>query len=534
MISWQLFSHKLRFSFFILTIFTIIQAGITLWVAKESKYHIEKGRIANILLSEFIDLGGNKQRLKVWLAQYLLTDTAQIEEKVELQEKMQKTLLRLNHYLQQDKIISQDRNDNITVLDEQTARLKTLEANILSLRSELDLISLSNRKEGKYGEIWTFMIQVFDNLEGRDLKRLINDAIEIQRTRANLAESSAARSILFFKNMVYLLTTLTLITALMLTYLILKSLKKPLEQLVLATNAMTMGELDHRIQEIDNSEFGLLAKQFNTMADEIEKSRQQDKSERIYIEKQVEQRTLELQSALSELEKSEQQRKSFLTSVGHELKTPATVIMGEAEVTLRGSIKKPEVYIETLKNILLTCKQLSLRIEDLLVLAKDEDEVFSIMETRYNGQDLDKNIKIMTEVYHQSSEYRFVLDLGLNDQIELNLDMKRIQQLLVIIIDNAIRYSPEKSPISIQTSYDDLYIHLNVTNTAYFINEINYDKLFQKYHRDEKAKLLRPDGLGVGLYIAKIILDAHGGKIKAVKQEDMHFSLQVSLLRNKV
>lgn len=524
----QLFANKLRFSFVILTIFTIFQAGLTLWVSKQSRYHLERSRIANILLSEFIDLGGNKQRLKVWLAQSLLTDNAPTEEKIALQDKMQKTLIRLNNYLLKDKIISEENPQDIIQVDGQIERLKTLEANILSLRSELDLISQGGRKTIDYREIWKFMIQVFDNLEGRDLKRLINDAIEIQRTRAAEAEFNSAQSILFFKKMVYALTVMTLLIAFVLAYLILKALQNPLEELVVATKAMMLGNLGHRIKEIDQSEFGLLANQFNLMADEIERSRTQEKNERKRIEKEVEDRTYELQNALRELKRTESERKSFLTSVGHELKTPATVIMGEAEVTLRGGRKDTDEYIETLKNIHLTSKQLSMRIEDLLVLAKDENEIFSVLESKVDGQFFNNLVQTSSSIYKNGKSERFIYQLGLAPTFPLSLDSKRIQQLIVILIDNALRYSPERSPIQIQTLEEKESIVLKITNTAYFLDDIQLDKIFEKYFRDEKAKRLRPDGLGVGLYIAKLIIEAHKGQLSAAISTPNTFTITVT------
>ncbi len=533
MLKLQLFANKLRFSFVVLTIFTIFQAGLTLWVSKQSRYHIERSRIANILLSEFIDLGGNKQRLKVWLAQYLLTDNAPPEEKIALQEKMQRTLLRLNQYLLNDKIISSENPQDIAQVDQQIERLKTLEANILSLRSELDLISQGGKQTIDYREIWKFMIQVFDNLEGRDLKRLINDAIEIQRTRAAEAEFNSAQSILFFKKMVYALTVMTLLIAFILAFIILKALKNPLEELVVATKAMMLGNLGHRITEIDQSEFGLLANQFNLMADEIEKSRTQEKNERKRIEKEVEDRTYELQNALQELKRTESERKSFLTSVGHELKTPATVIMGEAEVTLRGGKKETDEYIETLKNIHLTSKQLSMRIEDLLVLAKDENEIFSVLENKVDGQFLNQLVQSTTSIYKNGKSERFTFKLDLSSDALLSLDSKRVQQLIVILLDNAVRYSPEKTQINIQTTSSKDKIVLRISNTAYFLDEIQLDKIFDKYYRDEKAKRLRPDGLGVGLYIAKLIVEAHKGTLSAQISDPNLFTVSVEFPRDQ-
>ena len=75
----RLFSSKLTLALMALAAISLAQGVLTVWVASRSQYHIEKGQVANKLLTEFIDLAGNKQRLKVWLAQHLLTNDSEFD-----------------------------------------------------------------------------------------------------------------------------------------------------------------------------------------------------------------------------------------------------------------------------------------------------------------------------------------------------------------------------------------------------------------------------------------------------------------------
>lgn len=520
------YSKKLKAAISVLTFFTLLQGCLTLWVANQSSFHIEKSQLSNRLLSEFIDLGGNKQRLKVWLAQFLLTNDAPVETKFDFQSKMSKSLQNLKIYLERDLALAENENERKIII-EQSERLKTLEININSLNIELGKVNKAKVIKDS-ATVWKFMIDTFDNLNGSDLRRLIGDAIEIQRIRAAQAEASAKSYMRYFNLSVYVLTGVTILLAIFLAYVLQKNLKKPLDNLVQAAVSVAQGDLSHRIRVIEDNEFGVVSKHFNEMTTEIEKLRLDDIEKRRLIEKEVELRTNELQLAIQKLQDSEKERRIFLANITHELKTPATAILGEAEVTLRAKNPPLEVYVDTLKAIVETGKQLSSRIEDLLLLARGENDIFKLFLNKISVSDFNKLINDMINIHFKNDSKRFTLNL-LNVQAFVQIDNQRISQLLTILIENAKKYSDVADIIQITAIQKEAYLNIKIINVCPHLDSIDFSQIQNRYYRSQQAVVRRPDGLGIGLSIARMITNAHNGSLNLYPEENKYFVASLNL-----
>lgn len=521
------FTNQIKFSFILLSAFALIQAALTLWVARQSDYHIEKGRISNKILTELIDLGGNKQRLKVWFAQYLLTNDSSTEVRNTLLFKMNSSLNNLSQLLQRDLELNRGNSAEVIIINEQMQRHATLKENIKALEDEVMKISKGIYKNP--GDAWIFMIKIFDNLDGNDLRKLINNAIEIQKLRATEAETTAKNYIDYFNNSVYALTVIILTLTIILLSMIQKSVRQPIVELVQAAQEFSKGNMAYRIPEVFNNEFGLVATKINEMATELQKSRNDEIKKRIEIEKEIQDRTSELKAAVDKLQRSEFERKIFLSNISHELKTPATAILGESSVTLRGADKDIETYKETLKNIQIIGRQLSNRIEDLLLLARTDSDIFRVNLKNEGTDILSSAVKEALKISDPNSEANFEINNRLDNNKKVLVDYDRITQLLVILFDNARRYSTVGSPIEVMCRTTDNAVELVVKNKCLSLGDIDYQKIFDRYYRSHKARVLKPDGLGIGLFLAEKIVSSHYGSIVAQPQEPDYFNIVVSL-----
>jgi two-component system, OmpR family, sensor kinase len=527
----RLFSTRLSLALLALSAISLAQGVLTVWVAARSQYHIEKGQVANKLLTEFIDLAGNKQRLKVWLAQHLLTNDSPVSVKQDLNAKMAASLKAIRVYLDKDLELSKGSLEEVRIILEQKERLKTLEININSLRAELERVKRSEVGADP-GQIWKTLIDVFDNLQGSDLRRLIADAIQIQKIRAASADAAAKQSIEGFNIAIYILSALAVLTGAVLSIAMAGRLRRPIEELVDAAIAMKSGRLDHRIHTIENNEFGVLAEHLNEMADEIERGRQSDLEKKQQIEKQVEERTHELKLALEKLQKNEIERQLFVMNISHELRTPATAILGEVEVTLRDKNSTNEVFRETLQNISIIGKQLAHRVEDLLVLSQADRNDLRIsvrpqMLSRLNDT-LQEAIRLVDP--RQSREIKLQDEVLTREQyFRVLFDRQRLGQLFVILIENAVRYSPRGSPIEVGLRANDSKLEVRISNLTLEQEEIDFQQLTERHYRSSVAKKVRPDGLGVGLNIAKVLVAAHGGELKFQSDRNRNFVVVFSL-----
>ena len=520
------FASRLKWSFVILTSFAIIQAALTLWVAYQSDYHIEKGRISNRILTEFIDLGGNKQRLKVWLAQYLLTNDSSTDVRNSLIFKMNNSINSLESLLKRDAELNQNNRAEVFIIEEQKTRFDTLKSNIKKLELEVNKIDKIDHQDP--GRAWKFMIQVFDSLDGNDLKKIINDAIEIQKLRAAEAETTSKNYIFYFNNAVYFLTGLIVVVTVMLTLIIQNAVKQPLQSLVQAAAEFSKGNVHFRIQQIPDNEFGIVGQKFNEMAHELEKARQDEIQKRSQIEQEVLVRTQELKMALEKLQKSEFERKIFLSNVSHELKTPATAILGEASVTLRGSDKDIPTYKETLTNIQMIGRQLSNRIDDLLLLARADSDFFRINLTSEKSASIVQYVEEALKIADPLHQIKINLKHQL-DQSDVLIDRDRMIQMLVILIENAARYGQANCPVDILLTNSSAKLQMTFQNTSDYIRDINFSQIFERYYRGHLARQIRPDGLGIGLNLAQTIVKAHYGTIKAEAVDNKFFSLKIEI-----
>ena len=520
------FSKQLRWAFSILTFLAIIQAALTLWVAKESDYHIEKGRVSNRILTELIDLGGNKQRLKVWLAQYLLTNDSSIDTKNNLIFKMNNSLTNLDGLLIQDNKLNAKQKNELAIISQQSKRVETLKINIRKLEYEVNKIDKNRFVDP--GQAWKFMIQVFDSLDGNDLKTLINDAIEIQKLRAAEAETTAKNYIKYFNTSVYFLTALLVIMMIFLSSTMQNSIREPIQNLVQAAIEFSKGNISHRIDNYPDNEFGILSEKFNEMAIELEKFRQDEIKKRTTIEAAVEQRTQQLKDAVDKLKNAEFERKIFLSNISHELKTPATAILGEASVTLRGSDKSAIDYKQSLQSIQIIGRQLSNRIEDLLLLARTDSDFFRIQLAEISSLEIKNLIQDALEVVDPSSQVSFNIQNLIQEHLLL-IDKDRFVQLMVILLDNSVRYNRVLQPISIQVATDNEKLNIQITNECDHIEKIDFSNIFDRYYRGHHARLIRPDGLGIGLHLAQTIVKSHYGILTATALDSNHFQVQVSI-----
>lgn len=531
MLKLKLFSSRLTLALMALSAISVAQAVLTVWVAARSQYHIEKGQVANKLLTEFIDLAGNKQRLKVWLAQHLLTNDSPVSVKQDLNAKMSASLSSLRLYLDKDLALSKGSLEEVKVILEQKERLRTLEININSLKAELEKVKRSDVGEDP-GQIWKTLIDIFDNLQGSDLRRLIADAIQIQKIRAASADAAARQAIEGFYIAIYILCALAIVTGVTLSFVMAQRLRRPIDELVNAAIAMKQGRMDHRVQTIEDNEFGVLAEHFNEMADEIEKSRQSDLEKKQQIEKQVEERTQELQSALDRLQKNETERQLFMMNISHELRTPATAILGEVEVTMRDKSASHDVYRETLRNIGTIGKQLALRVEDLLVLSHSEKDSLRLsirpqMLSRLRDS-VEEAIRVVDP--RGQREIKIESDVMTREKfLRVLFDRQRFGQLMVILIENAVRYSPKASPIRILLDERGENLEISVVNMTMDFEEIDFERLTDRHYRSASARKIRPDGLGVGLSIAQVLVRAHGGILKFKSDEQQSFIVSFSL-----
>jgi len=203
----------------------------------------------------------------------------------------------------------------------------------------------------------------------------------------------------------------------------------------------------------------------------------------------------------------------FFADISHELRTPLAVIRGEAEVTLRGKDKPIYEYKKVLSYVITLVEQLNKLVGDLLFLARSESGNIQIeMQAVSLG-------KIVHEAYREGEtlaakkKIAVLFKSSQASQLIVQGDSQRLKQLFLIIIDNAINYSEPGGAVNITLDQDGNEGRIVVSDNGVGIPEESLPHVFERFYRAEKSKGMSHGGAGLGLAIAKWIVEAHDGNI---------------------
>ncbi|NMM62393.1 HAMP domain-containing histidine kinase [Clostridium sp. P21] len=210
-----------------------------------------------------------------------------------------------------------------------------------------------------------------------------------------------------------------------------------------------------------------------------------------------------------------QKQKQFVEDASHEMRTPLTIIQSQLQLVFQKPNDKIIENANHLGTALSETRRLSKLIYDLLTLARSDSNVIEIEK---KSVDIAKLIKRVAEPYIEISEIEHkCVKMGEMESLILNCDEERIHQLLVILLDNALKYTYEKCNIEINVKKKDNKCSIVVKDDGIGIKEEEKELIFERFYRGDKSRTRETGGTGLGLSIAKWIVSKHGGIIRAEK-----------------
>jgi two-component system OmpR family sensor kinase/two-component system sensor histidine kinase BaeS len=226
-----------------------------------------------------------------------------------------------------------------------------------------------------------------------------------------------------------------------------------------------------------------------------------------------------------ELERSDRQRRNMLADIAHELRTPITILRGRLEGILDGVYAADEANIAPALEETYLLERL---VEDLrlLALAEANQLRFELKPVKLN--ELGETILGLFSA--QAGERNVRLNLKAEaDLPEVMVDPQRFQQVIGNLIDNALRYTPEGSSIDLTIQRKQDIIELTVADEGSGIPEDELEHIFDRFWRGEKSRARSTGGAGLGLSIARQLVEAQGGKITAHNRAEHGFEVQITL-----
>ena len=519
------FKQKIVIAFSGLCVLVLLQSAAGYALVERAQSFEKSSLTAQKLLVAYTNIGADKQRLKVWYAELLLTGNASavardnLIERINLNIQIVRELLpiqRSDITLENAAVLRRDRYFLSTEV------LDIIEVNFANFRNKVTQNDWV-RSEIDKKQVWIEMLNTFDVSGSQDVRILIADAIAQQAKISFRATQDADSAIELSKRMRLIMLLISILSTVALATYFVKHLTRPISDLMLGTqriqSAMTYSTDEVKVPVRSSDEFGALALSFNAMAHEIFSKRNDEETKKLELEAAVAQRTAELVNANEVLHKADMRRRELFSDLSHELRTPATAILGEAEIALRGGEKSSADYRLSLNNIAATTRQLTQRVNSLLMLARgrllatelnfSKQSVLPIVDAALGqSRALAQDTGVSLIAYKKSTQ-----EGTIQNAYVIDTDADKLNQLMMVFYDNAIRYTPAGGCIRTSVVHDEDGLLIRIEDTGIGIAIHERDELFQRHFRGEQARKMRSDGAGLGLSIAKTLAEALNFKI---------------------
>ena len=266
--------------------------------------------------------------------------------------------------------------------------------------------------------------------------------------------------------------------AMLMSLIFSKKMAEPLDEMARTARKFAHGDFSVRIADPGDrdDEIGALQASFNNMADT--------------------------------LEKSEERRREFIANISHELRTPMTTIAGFADGILDGTIPR-EQEEKYLRKIADETRRLSRLTRNMLNIAQTRSDAVDI--TRRSKFDISELLlKTLLSFESRATEKQLDVDPQLpEDPMIVFADADSITQVLYNLLDNAVKFSTEGSTITIRLYKRSSKAYVSVSNHGETIPADDLPYIFDRFHKSDRSRSLDKDGVGLGLYLVKTIIDSH-------------------------
>ena len=295
-----------------------------------------------------------------------------------------------------------------------------------------------------------------------------------------------------------------LVIAILLSLLLAKTMVTPIQSLTRAAEKVASGDFSESVENDARDEIGVLSRTFNDMAGQLERN-------------------------IVDLQNAEQMRKEFVANVSHELRTPVTSIRSYAEtLSETGGSMDPETERRCLDVIVRESDRMTKIVQDLLTLSR-----FDAGSVAFDFQTFSFE-KSVRDVYNaqllEAQKHGHNFGLSFEGTLpEIRGDRARIEQVLINMLSNAIKYTPDGGRIRMTAGTKDDCVWCTVRDNGIGIPKQDQDRVFERFYRVDKARSRESGGTGLGLSIAYEIVQRHDGYMTLHSQKGKGTAITVTL-----
>jgi signal transduction histidine kinase len=374
----------------------------------------------------------------------------------------------------------------ITIFDSRGRVLADSQGSLDPLEIHADQLEIAEALESGFGQSTRF-----DEMQDYNIKyvavRVSQDGEILGVVRFALPLSRVQLEIRTIYRVVLAGAVAAVAIALTVAYFLSRSITLPIRRMKETAEQIAKGDLTPRVKIRSKDELRELAESLNTMADE-------------------------LQQKIEDLRRMDRIRTDFVANVSHELRTPLTLIKGYTETLQSEAIADKDRAGRFVSIIKEHTDRLGNIVEDLLTLSKLESSKDLVDRERFDLKVLIEDVAL--GFGHAIASKKQTLNVNSRGEgFRINADRDKIEQVLVNLIDNAVKYTGENGQIELSVEALDREIRITVRDTGIGIAKEHLDRIFERFYRADKARSRKLGGTGLGLSIAKHIVLAHNGKI---------------------
>lgn len=295
-----------------------------------------------------------------------------------------------------------------------------------------------------------------------------------------------------------------LLISILLSLLLAKTMITPIQSLTRAAEKVASGDFSQKVDNQSKDEIGVLTRTFNDMADQLENN-------------------------IEDLKNSEKMRRDFVANVSHELRTPITSIRSYAETLEEAKGSLPEdMEQHFLKVIVNESDRMTKIVQDLLTLSRFDAGSYTFDFQIFSFEKSIRDVYSAQLLDAQRHKHEFSLEF--KDRLpNIRGDRARIEQVLINMISNAIKYTHDGGRISMTAGVKEDRVWCTVKDNGVGIPEEDVKHIFERFYRVDKARSRESGGTGLGLSIAYEIVDRHDGEIEVRSRKGKGTAITVTL-----
>ena len=463
------------------------------WVISATIFGLLAVLTAILIEGQIIGLRENEKNQTVVYAQVVAdllsakTEKLTKEDILEVLNKAEKYELDQNQvYKKNSSFYPMNEEVNIRVFD-------TSKELLFQTQNWQDRPQVSSKLEAQYVTLSTGeeSVQVMMPILSRNTRVLIGH-LQVTNRMMKLAELKKQLRFLFLQ-----LIVMEGIVSIGLAYFISRLISKPIEEIhdIIASINEENIETKRLIVPKKNDEFAIVSQQFNELLDKIS----------FYIA----------------------QQKHFVEDVSHELRTPVAIVEGHLKLLNRWGKDDPEVLEESLTASLSEIQRMKTLVQEMLDLSRApqvrEQYKDAITEVVATLEQIVTNFKVLYP------EFTFIADIDTKKEIISPIYRNHFEQVIIILLDNAVKYSTNRKEIIVSLSPTTEAVEIGIQDFGMGLSEEDKKKVFSRFYRVDKARSRERGGNGLGLSIAKELIEGYNGKISVTSRLNQGSLFKVKL-----